>query len=117
MKHLKTLIDWTSAETVAVLSTAHQLKNEWRSGKREPYLAGHTLTMLFEKPSLRTRNSFETAMIQLGGAGIFLTTKEAGLKGRESLADVARVISGYSDFIAIRTFKQQFINDFSDWSS
>lgn len=117
MKHLKTLLDWTPAETEAVLSTAHKLKNEWRAGKREPYLAGHTLTMLFEKPSLRTRNSFETAMIQLGGAGIFLTTKEAGLKGRESLADVARVISGYSDFIAIRTFKQQFIDDFSDWSS
>lgn len=116
MKHLKTLLDWTPAETEAVLTTAHDLKNQWRAGKREPLLAGHTITMLFEKPSLRTRNSFETAMIQLGGAGIFLTTKEAGLKGRESLADVARVISGYSDFIAIRTFQQQFIEDFAEWS-
>ncbi|MCA9041748.1 MAG: ornithine carbamoyltransferase [Planctomycetaceae bacterium] len=117
MKHLKTLLDWKPAETEAVLETARELKKSWKSGTRQPHLAGHVITMLFEKPSLRTRNSFETAMIHLGGSGIFLTTQEAGLKGRESLADVARVVSSYSDFVAIRTFSQQFIDDFSEWSS
>ncbi|MEZ6047558.1 MAG: ornithine carbamoyltransferase [Planctomycetaceae bacterium] len=117
MIHLKTLLDWKPSETEAVLATAHDLKNAWKKGKRESLLAGHVITMLFEKPSLRTRNSFETAMIHLGGSGIFLTTQEAGLKGRESLADVARVISSYSDFVAIRTFDQSFIEDFAAWSS
>ncbi|QDU81205.1 Ornithine carbamoyltransferase [Polystyrenella longa] len=117
MKHLKTLLDWQPSETEAVLETARDLKASWKAGKREAHLAGHVITMLFEKPSLRTRHSFETAMIHLGGGGIFLTTQEAGLKGRESLADVARVVSSYSDFVAIRTFSQKFIDEFADWSS
>ena len=63
------------------------------------------LTLVFEKPSLRTRNSFEAAAIQLGGGSVFLSTQDAGLNGRESLADVARVLSAYSDAIVMRTFR------------
>jgi ornithine carbamoyltransferase len=72
---------------------------------------------LFEKPSLRTRNSFEAAMIHLGGSGIFLTTAEAGLNGRESLPDVAKVLSSFSDIITMRTFSQKLIEDVARYSS
>ncbi len=74
-----------------------------------PLLAGRVLTQVFQKPSLRTRVSFEAAISQLGGRGIFLSGSEAGLEGREPLKDVARVISAYSDAVVLRTFSQELI--------
>ena len=71
------------------------------------------VTLIFEKPSLRTRNSFEAAAIQLGGGSVFLTTQDAGLNGRESLSDVARVLSSYSDVLVMRTFSQTLIEEFA----
>ncbi len=77
-----------------------------KRGDRPALLQGRVLTLIFEKPSLRTRNSFEAAAIQLGGGSVFLTTQDAGLNGRESLPDVARVLSSYSDVLVMRTFSQ-----------
>ncbi|MCA9063385.1 MAG: ornithine carbamoyltransferase, partial [Planctomycetaceae bacterium] len=117
MKHLISLYDLTTEELTAVLDRAADLKALFREGERPPLLQGRVLAQLFEKPSLRTRNSFEAAMIHLGGSGIFMTTAEAGLNGRESLSDIARVLSSFSDVITMRTFSHQLIIDFARHSS
>ncbi|HIK96146.1 MAG TPA: ornithine carbamoyltransferase, partial [Planctomycetes bacterium] len=116
-RHLTSLYDLTPQDVLAILDSAADLKTRHKSGDRPPLLQGRVLAQMFEKPSLRTRNSFEAAMINLGGAGIFLTTEEAGLGGRESLSDVATVLSSYSDIITMRTFSQQLIEDFAKISS
>jgi ornithine carbamoyltransferase len=74
------------------------------------------MAQVFEKPSLRTRLSFDAAIMQLGGASIFLNAKDAGLGGREAVPDVARVIGGYSDVITLRTFSQKLIDAFIEHS-
>ena len=117
MKHLTSLYDLTPLDLMAVLQRAADLKALFRKGERPPLLQGRVLAQLFEKPSLRTRNSFEAAMIHLGGSGIFLTTVEAGLNGRESLKDIAKVLSSFSDVITMRTFSQTLIEDFARHSS
>ncbi|MGH7128845.1 MAG: ornithine carbamoyltransferase [Planctomycetaceae bacterium] len=117
MKHLTSVFDLTAADVESVLDRAADLKTKFLRGERPAVWQGRVLTQVFEKPSLRTRVSFEAAAAQLGGSCVFLSAKEAGLGGRESLADVARVLSGYSDAIALRTFSQQLINDFAASSS
>jgi len=117
MKHLTSLFDLTPEDLVAVLDKASELKAGFHRGDRPQLYPGRVLAQLFEKPSLRTRNSFEAAMIHLGGSGIFQTTAEAGLNGRESLPDVARVLSSFSDIITMRTFSQQLIEDVARYSS
>ena len=116
MKHLTSLYDLNPSDLFAILTRAADLKAMFRKGERPPLLQGRVLAQLFEKPSLRTRNSFEAAMIHLGGSGIFLTTAEAGLNGRESLQDIAKVLSSFSDVITMRTFSHQLIVDFSKHS-
>lgn len=117
MKHLTSLLDLTSEELTAILDKAAELKTKFRNGDRPQLYPGRVLAQLFEKPSLRTRNSFEAAMIHLGGSGIFLTTAEAGLNGRESLPDVAKVLSSFSDIITMRTFSQKLIEEVARYSS
>ncbi len=117
MKHLTSLLDMTSEELTAILDKAAELKARFRKGDRPQLYPGRVLAQLFEKPSLRTSNSFEAAMIHLGGSGIFLTTAEAGLNGRESLPDIAKVLSSFSDIITMRTFSQKLIEDVARYSS
>ncbi len=117
MRHLRTLLDLKADEVQDILNLAADIKRKFQKGERPALLPGRVLAMVFEKPSLRTRNSFEAAMLQLGGGGIFITSKEAGLSGRESLPDIARVLSSYSDAIALRTFSQQLIEDFAAHAS
>ena len=100
-----------------VLNEAARLKAEFQNDQRPQLFPGRVLVQLFEKPSLRTRNSFEAAICHLGGSGIFLTTEEAGLNGRESIQDVATVLSSYSDVITMRTFSQQLVDDFAKIST
>ncbi|MEE8637240.1 MAG: ornithine carbamoyltransferase [Dehalococcoidia bacterium] len=82
-----------------------------------PLLAGRTLGLLFEKPSLRTKVSFDLAMYQLGGHSIYLSPEEVGLGKREQVNDVARVLSRYVDGIAVRTFTQQTLRALAAHSS
>jgi ornithine carbamoyltransferase len=112
MRHLNSLTELTRADVLRIFELTESLKAGLRRGERPHLLAGRVLTQVFEKPSLRTRLSFDAAMIQLGGGSIFLSAKEAGIGGREAVEDVARVIGGYSDVIALRTFSQQLIDDF-----
>jgi ornithine carbamoyltransferase len=113
MRHLRSLFDLKPDEVREILRLSADLKTRFQAGDRPALLQGRVLAMVFEKPSLRTRNSFEAAMLHLGGGGIFITSKEAGLHGRESLPDIARVLSSYSDAIALRTFSQKLIEDFA----
>jgi len=117
MKHLRTIDDLSPDDVEAILARTQELKTKLAAGERPLLLAGRQLSLVFEKPSLRTRVSFETAMTHLGGGSSFLTMQEAGMQGRESLPDVARVLSGFSDAIALRTFSQQLIDDVAAVSS
>ncbi len=116
MKHLTSLLNLNVAEVHEILILSHEIKAKWKNGERPALLQGQYLTQVFEKPSLRTRVSFDAAMSQLGGSANFLSGQDAGLNGRESLADVARVISGYSDAVVLRTFSQTLIEDFASYS-
>lgn len=113
MNHLRLLEDLTPDDVEQILDRSAELKAGLKNGDRSPLLAGRTLSLLFEKPSLRTRVSFEAAMVQLGGGCSFQSMKDAGVGGRESLADVTRVLTSYVDVVALRTFSQQLIADFS----
>ena len=112
-KDLLSISDLESHEIRLLLSDAAALKAE----PRQNTLAGKTLALLFEKPSLRTRVSFELAMKQLGGEAIYLSPAAVGLGKRESIADVARVLSRYVDALAVRTFSQGTLQELAQWAS
>jgi ornithine carbamoyltransferase len=104
-KDLLSISDLTSDDIQSLISDAIDAKDQgWVS-----ILEGKVLALLFEKPSLRTRVSFEIAMRQLGGQCVYLSPAEVGLGERESVADVARVLSRYVDCIAARTFSHQTV--------
>jgi len=117
MRHLTSLLEVTVEEIGEILDLASSLKTAAVGGDRPPRLGGRVLTQIFEKPSLRTRASFDAAMAQLGGSSQFFSADDAGLGGRESVEDVARVISGYSDVLVLRTFSQETIERFAELSS
>jgi ornithine carbamoyltransferase len=98
------IADLSTPEIVAILDVAARLKADQMAGKRSAPLAGKALALLFLKPSLRTRLSFEMAMEQLGGTSRFLGPNEVGLGTRESVPDVARTIGLYVDAVAVRVF-------------
>src|SRR6266853_4636552 len=94
----------TQAEVTGLLALVARLKAELTIGLDHPYLRGKTLAMVFQKPSLRTRITFETGMAQLGGHAIYLAPDDIGIGERESVKDVARNLSRWVDLIMIRTF-------------
>lgn len=98
------LADITAKEARELLDVAHLLKKETKSGHSRPLLGGKVAALLFQKPSLRTRVSFDVGMSQLGGRAIYLSPEEVGLGQRESVQDVARVLSRYIDVIVARVF-------------
>src|SRR4029453_7627965 len=101
MRHLLTLFELTTEEIERIFAISKELKEKLQHGIREPVLRGRTLAMLFEKPSLRTRVSFETAMAHLGGTTLFLGA-DVGWGKRESAADFSQVLSQYVDVIVCR---------------
>ena len=104
MDHFLNLTDLTPDELLDLLKLAVELKEEWKAGGNRPLLKGKTLGMLFQKPSLRTRVSFEVGMHHLGGQALYLSPFEIQLGKRESIPDVARVLSRYLDGIMARVF-------------
>ena len=110
-RDLVSFADLSRAQADRLFATAVRLKADLRAGRRRQDLAQRTLALIFHKPSLRTRVSFEVAMTQLGGASLFITEKEIGMGSREPVQDVARVLSGYVDGIMIRTFDHQLAVD------
>ncbi|MCA9192199.1 MAG: ornithine carbamoyltransferase [Planctomycetales bacterium] len=101
MRHLLSLFDLSQQELHTVLSLAQQIKELLEKGQRPAWLERRVLAMLFEKPSLRTRVSFEAGMCQLGGSAMFLG-EEVGWQSRESTADFVRVLAEYADYVVCR---------------
>ena len=114
-RSLVSIGDLTPSELGRILQVAMALKDAGPA--RQPSLAGKTLALLFEKPSLRTRVSFHVAMRQLGGDCIYLSPAEVGLGQRESIADVARTLSRYVDCIAARTFSTRTVEELARHAS
>jgi ornithine carbamoyltransferase len=120
--------DFTEDEMTHLFKLAVDLKKKQKKGKPHGLLQGKTLAMIFEKPSTRTRISFETGIFQLGGHAIYLSPDEMGMGKRETVPDVARVLSRYNDGIMARVFGHDIvaglakhasipvINGLSDWS-
>ena len=115
--HFLTLADFGHAELHRYLKRAIKLKEETRSGKRNTSLEGKILGLVFEKPSLRTRVSFEVGMRQLGGDSIYLSAQEVQLGVRESVADVARNLERMVDGIVLRTFRHEVAEELTRNSS
>ncbi|MBP7868552.1 MAG: ornithine carbamoyltransferase [Firmicutes bacterium] len=103
-KSFLSIHDFTTEQIMRVMDLAALLKAEQKAGVPHPILKGKTLGMIFLKPSTRTRISFEVAIWQLGGYGLFLNANDLQLKRGETVADTARVLSRYLDGIMIRTF-------------
>jgi ornithine carbamoyltransferase len=116
MKNLISLFDWKADEIRQVLAISQDLKSKLANGVRDPLLAGHVMAMLFEKPSLRTRVSFETGMGQLGGNSLFLGD-DVGWGKRESVADFARVLGQYVDVIVCRSKSHQRAEELADYAT
>ncbi len=102
VQHFLSVSQFTRAELEALLELAARLKHDHLNGGNQPLLRGKTLVMLFQKPSLRTRVSFEMAMRHLGGSALTLLPGEVSVGKRETVADAARVLSGYVDGIMAR---------------
>ena len=117
MKHFLSLADLTPKELFGLLDLAVALKAEWKQGGNPPYLQGKTLGMIFQKPSLRTRVSFDVAMLHLGGHALCLSPNEITLGQRESVGDVARVLSRYVDAIMARVFGHKDVLDLARHAS
>ena len=109
--------DFSKEELLNMLNLAINLKKEYFSSQNLPLLKGKVLAMIFSKPSLRTRISFDMAMRHLGGDALFISPDEIGLGKRESIADVARVLSGYVHAIMARVFNHQHVLDLAKYSS
>src|SRR5437588_5981736 len=117
MRHFLDLLNLSADDLQGLLQDAVALKQGLQRGERPPLLLGRVLGMVFEKPSLRTRVSFQTAMAQLGGASVFLAGTEVGLGSRESVPDFARVVSRYVDGVVLRTFHHDTVEAFAAHSS
>jgi ornithine carbamoyltransferase len=111
------IADFSPMEIQDLLDLAIALKKEYLNGGNPPVLKGKALAMVFQKPSLRTRVSFEMAMQHLGGHALYLSPAEIGLGQRESIADVARVLSGYVQGIMARVFDHEHIIELAKWAS
>ncbi len=117
MRHLLKLSDWSKEEILEVLDLADQLKDENKKGIEHHHLKGKTLGMIFAKSSTRTRVSFQVGMYQLGGNGIFLSSRDLQIGRGEPVQDTARVLSRYIDGIMIRTFEQKEVEDLAKYGS
>jgi ornithine carbamoyltransferase len=118
LKHFLDIQELSSAQFGGLLRLAKRLKDErTQRGQNEQILAGKSLAMIFQKPSLRTRVSFEMGMQHLGGYAFYLSPQEVGLGNRESVPDVAQVLSGYVDGIMARVFEHQHVLQLAEWGA
>lgn len=115
-QHLLSLADFSGAELAALIDRALVLKRESRDGVRHRDLEGRTVALIFEKPSTRTRVSFEAAMYGLGGQVIYLSSRDTQLARNEPLKDMARVMDRYVDGLVIRTFGQEIVDELARYS-
>ncbi len=116
-RDLLSLTDISRKEIDEIFSLTHKLKREQKRGVSHRVLRGKALALVFEKPSLRTRVTFEAGMVQLGGQAIFLGPAEINLGVRETPADCARNLSRWVDLIVVRAFTQQKVEEMASYAS
>ena len=109
--------DFSKDEIYETFRIAKQLKADVKAGKEHHYFANQTMAMVFAKPSLRTRVSFETGMVQFGGHALYLGPNDISIGSRESVKDIARVISRYNNWIMARLFKHEHILEMAKYAS
>lgn len=115
MRHLVTLGDLTNDELRSVIHLSREIKLRFLRGLREPLLSGHVMALLFEKPSLRTRISFESLMTHMGGSSIYLG-KDVGWGTREPIRDFIPILSSYVDIIVARTTAHETVEQIIEHS-
>ncbi len=115
-RHFLTVFDLTAQEISKIISRAMELKARGKQKDNKP-LAGRVLGLLFDKPSTRTRISFETAMLRMGGTLTFLSARDLQLRRGEPLKDTARVLSRYLDCLVVRTFGQEIVEELAAWAA
>ena len=116
MKHFLAISDLSSEEVQDLLDLAVKLKKEYFEKGNPSYFKGRVLGMIFQKPSLRTRVSFDMAMRHCGGDALYLSPNEIGLGKREAIADIARVMSGYVQALMARVFDHAHVLELARWS-
>jgi ornithine carbamoyltransferase len=117
MKDFIAISDFPAMEIQSLLDLAIKLMKEYFERGNPPLLKGKVLAMIFQKPSLRTRVSFDIAMRHLGGDALYLSPAEIGLGQRESIADIARVLSGYVNAVMARVFAHEHVVELAKWAS
>ena len=117
MNHLLSIRDLDRKHVLDIFKLTAELKAKLKAGQRVTPLAGRTLALIFEKPSLRTRVTFEVAMVQLGGAAVFLSAQDIGPGKRESVPDIARNLSRWVDGIAARVFDHKTLEELARCAS
>ena len=116
MKHFLAISDLSSGEVQELLDVAIKLKEEYFKKGNPPLFKGKVLGLIFQKPSLRTRVSFDMAMRHCGGDALYLSPNEIGLGKREAISDIARVLSGYVHALMARTFDHAHVVELAKWS-
>jgi len=112
-KDIVTLTELESSDFDLLFARAAELKTRHKAGITDHSLAGKSLGLIFNKPSTRTRISFEAAAIQLGGTPVFMSTGDTQISRNEPVEDTAKVLSRYLDGVAIRTYSQEFVEKFA----
>lgn len=115
-KDILTLLDLAGEDFEVLFKRAIELKQMYKNGVKDRPLTGKTLGLIFDKPSTRTRLSFEAAMVQLGGTPIFISAKDTQIARNEPVRDTARVLSRYLDGLVIRTYSQEFLKEFAEFT-
>lgn len=116
-KDLLTLAELTPKEFVELIDYSIKLKKELKKGGNKPILKNKTLTMIFQKPSTRTRVSFEIGMYQLGGYAINLSSNDMQLSRGESIEDTAKTLSRYTDCIMARVYEHELLDKLSEYAN
>ena len=117
MSHLLSIRDLDRKHVLDIFKLTAELKAKLKAGERVTPLAGRTLALIFEKPSLRTRVTFEVGMVQLGGATVYLSAQDIGPGKRESVPDIARNLSRWVDGIAARVFAHKTLEELARHAS
>jgi ornithine carbamoyltransferase len=117
LSHVLSIGDFTREDVSRLFALTAELKAKQKARDRLAPLAGRTMALIFEKPSLRTRVTFEVAMVQLGGAAVYLSAQEIGLGRRESVADIARNLSRWVDVVGARVFSHETLTQMAGHSS
>jgi ornithine carbamoyltransferase len=117
MKHFLSVEDLERDEVTRLFRLTAELKSRIKAGDRATPLTGRTMALIFEKPSLRTRVTFEVGMIQLGGASVYLAAQEIGFGKRESVPDIARNLSRWVDIVTARVFSHATVEGLAKYAT